>query len=498
MKKIKIINNIIILLFVFFVTLGASISIQSIIAAWRPPHTQYKTSDYNIKEPVFTNSSQYTKEGSLFLNSINSENGLIVVSGDVGVGTNSPAAKMEVVGGVKVGNDTSVCNANKEGTIRYDSVNKVFEVCDGLNWRDAGSYGCACPADGYTSANYCDGGNVVRDYTTYACVSGICTPTVSKITQTFCTYGCSGGVCSACTPSCTGKECGDNGCGGSCGNCGSNSSCSSGTCVCNASYADCNGDNACECNTSTNHCSGTSCVVNTCTSFTYTAWSSCNPCTNTQTRTVLTSSPAGCTGGSPVTTQTVANACPSTSINYYGVNYPLASICGKCWFAENLRNTNVDIGTIVSYCNPTTGCGSPWGRLYSWTVATNNTLASGCGAKIRGICPAGWHIPSGYSTSCANDDIPMLVAGGSACLRSNSSTYWNSPGNNSSGFNMPAAGLYAPTQGYMGVGIYAEMWASGPGYSSAEASQLYLNSSTAELYNNNHRHEGMSVRCVLD
>ena len=44
----------------------------------------------------------------------------------------------------------------------------------------------------------------------------------------------------------------------------------------------------------------------TCTSFTYSAWGACT--NGTQTRTVLTSSPAGCTGGNPVTSQ----ACTST------------------------------------------------------------------------------------------------------------------------------------------------------------------------------------------
>lgn len=41
----------------------------------------------------------------------------------------------------------------------------------------------------------------------------------------------------------------------------------------------------------------------TCTSFTYSAFGACQP-NGTQTRTVLSSSPAGCTGGTPVLTQT--------------------------------------------------------------------------------------------------------------------------------------------------------------------------------------------------
>ncbi len=46
-----------------------------------------------------------------------------------------------------------------------------------------------------------------------------------------------------------------------------------------------------------------------CTSFTYSTWGACQP-DGTQTRTVLASSPAGCTGGSPVLTQACAYVPP--------------------------------------------------------------------------------------------------------------------------------------------------------------------------------------------
>ena len=55
--------------------------------------------------------------------------------------------------------------------------------------------------------------------------------------------------------------------------------------------------------------------VSTCTSFTYTSWSACQT-DNTQTRTIVTSSPSGCMGGSPVLTQTcvyVASGSSSTT-----------------------------------------------------------------------------------------------------------------------------------------------------------------------------------------
>jgi len=50
-----------------------------------------------------------------------------------------------------------------------------------------------------------------------------------------------------------------------------------------------------------------------CTSFTYSAWSECQ--NNTQTRTVTSSSPTGCTGGNPILTQSCNN--PSASYTIY-------------------------------------------------------------------------------------------------------------------------------------------------------------------------------------
>jgi hypothetical protein len=56
----------------------------------------------------------------------------------------------------------------------------------------------------------------------------------------------------------------------------------------------------------------------TCASFTYSTWqpTTC-PANQTQTRTVTSSSPSGCTGGTPVTTQSCAYIPPTTNNTYY-------------------------------------------------------------------------------------------------------------------------------------------------------------------------------------
>lgn len=57
-------------------------------------------------------------------------------------------------------------------------------------------------------------------------------------------------------------------------------------------------------------------VAPLCTSFTYSNWSTCNA-TQQQTRTVVNSSPSGCTGGSPVVTQTCTVVPPVTATLAY-------------------------------------------------------------------------------------------------------------------------------------------------------------------------------------
>lgn len=77
---------------------------------------------------------------------------------------------------------------------------------------------------------------------------------------------------------------------------------------------------------------GSSPTPTTCTSFTYSDWNACQQ-DGTQTRTVLSSAPAGCTGGSPMTTQ----AC-----TYVPPTFSQADLVGT-WDAIGL-NTNDSAG----------------------------------------------------------------------------------------------------------------------------------------------------------
>ena len=101
-------------------------------------------------------------------------------SGNVGIGTTTPAAKLEIDGEVKIGNTGAVCSASNEGATRYNSSSKTMEFCNGTSWSEFGGglvkYGgsyltkngachvvntitsdCSCPS-GYTAQQVSQGG----------------------------------------------------------------------------------------------------------------------------------------------------------------------------------------------------------------------------------------------------------------------------------------------------------------------------------------------------
>ena len=84
-------------------------------------------------------------------------------SGNMGVGTASPRAKLDVGGGVKIGNDSDACAATKSGTVRWDG--STMEYCNGTAW-----VGFAPQKDTYWKSArgaaqgincYCDAGDTV-------------------------------------------------------------------------------------------------------------------------------------------------------------------------------------------------------------------------------------------------------------------------------------------------------------------------------------------------
>ena len=114
--------------------------------------------------------------------------------------------------------------------------------------------------------------------------------------------------------------------------------------------------------------------VTTCTSFTYSAYGACQP-NNTQVRTVLTSSPAGCTGGTPAAltqactyvppcTLAVAVASCSTCHGSGGLPYPASHggrplTCANCHGPVNNGAGTPSVGMSAALSGGTCVLGYP-------------------------------------------------------------------------------------------------------------------------------------------
>lgn len=64
----------------------------------------------------------------------NATGGINFSAGNVGIGSATPTAKLDVAGEIKLGNTSSTCNAANEGQQRYDSTSKSMQFCNGTNW----------------------------------------------------------------------------------------------------------------------------------------------------------------------------------------------------------------------------------------------------------------------------------------------------------------------------------------------------------------------------
>jgi hypothetical protein len=94
--------------------------------------------------------------------------------------------------------------------------------------------------------------------------------------------------------------------------------------------------------------SGNTAAPTTCTTFTYSNWGTCT--SGIQTRTKLTSSPTGCTGGNPVLSQPCSAATPSCTMSF--TTNPATSpahITSPGTAYLTLNSTNTDAG-IQGYC----------------------------------------------------------------------------------------------------------------------------------------------------
>lgn len=216
-----------------------------------------------------------------------------------------------------------------------------------------------------------------------------------------------------------------------------------------------------------------------------------------------------------------------TVTDYDGNTYHTVVIGEQCWMRENLRTTHYANGTAIAlgsassmatpyryYPDGNSANVATYGYLYNWPAVMNNAEPTNENPSgVLGVCPTGWHVPSYDESvqmvsylrnyvafSCEDETVGKSLA---------STTGWNTyavdctvgcqPGrNNTSGFNMKAAGFFF--EGYVTLGQISIHWTTTEySYSNTEslAYGLYNDESDA-LFWRMDKNYGFSVRCLRD
>jgi uncharacterized protein (TIGR02145 family) len=191
-------------------------------------------------------------------------------------------------------------------------------------------------------------------------------------------------------------------------------------------------------------------------------------------------------------------------VTYEGETYQTVVIGNQTWFKRNLNYNASDSkcgnGSILSDANTST-CDT-YGRLYNWATAMglpSNCNSSSCfsqiGARHRGICPVGWHIPSDAEWTTLTNYV-----GSSAGKKLKATSGWNENGNGTDSYGFAALpGGYGYSDGnFLNVGNYGSWWSASEGNSDDAyyRSLLYY----YEYVGYNYYNKGFlfSVRCLQD
>ncbi|PBC66720.1 fibrobacter succinogenes major paralogous domain-containing protein [Fibrobacter sp. UWS1] len=190
-----------------------------------------------------------------------------------------------------------------------------------------------------------------------------------------------------------------------------------------------------------------------------------------------------------------------------GQVYKTVQIGEQIWMAENL-NYAYNEGTAQSYCynNSADSC-AKYGRLYLWSAAMDSAAVFGgcgygstCGAgsattEVRGVCPAGWHLPSR-----AEFETLFAAVGGQdvagTVLKSTSGWTDDGNGTDSYGFSALPAGIRDTSGDFYSAGYYAGFWSATEGGSNdAYYMGLFYYNDGAYLHSY-YKYSGFSVRCL--
>jgi len=199
-----------------------------------------------------------------------------------------------------------------------------------------------------------------------------------------------------------------------------------------------------------------------------------------------------------------------------GQAYATVLIGKQCWMAQNLNVGNrvdrmmasLNNGVIEKYCylGKEDSC-SVYGGLYRWDEMMQYDSVEG----VRGICPAGWHIPSNGewcrmlihldpTVKCDS----LIFSGKDVCgkLKQTGTRFWAAPNTgatDASGFGALAAGrLQSSTSKYNLIRRIAFFWTSTQ-HNTNQALNWVLRNDHSDIFHfYPFKTDGLSVRCIKD
>ena len=188
--------------------------------------------------------------------------------------------------------------------------------------------------------------------------------------------------------------------------------------------------------------------------------------------------------------------------------YNTVLIANQCWMKENLKTSRYSNGVSIPivtdasewvylttggrswYDNDSTTYENPYGNLYNWHAV----------ADSKGLCPAGWGVPTDDEWTTLTNSLGGESLAGSK-MKSTGTTYWvyQSEGtDNSSGFSALPGGYRSFNGSFYNIRRNAFFW-SATEYGNGLAWNRYLTFSTGIVNRLNYSKSVVaSVRCLRD
>ncbi len=182
------------------------------------------------------------------------------------------------------------------------------------------------------------------------------------------------------------------------------------------------------------------------------------------------------------------------------------TIGNQVWSSENLNTAKFSNGDKISeaksdvewqtmgeqgkaawcYYNNDPANGKKYGKLYNWYAV----------ADARGLCPAGWHVPSDAEWTQLTNALGGVDYAG-AKMKSANGWYGGGNGSNSSGFTGLPGGFRLASGAFFDIGNYGDWWSSTQSTTPSDWFR-FLDYNDASFRGSLDKRCGFSVRCVRD